>query len=342
LSLLLLLFFVFVAVVIFSAMKNLLQRRTPNPRRARLGAGSKLAPLGVALCLLANCFNRSWRVLELSLPFVPLGRSGSGGIAVDRPHLQHSTATSVALRPAWGDSFRPAGTLVKAKKRRAGNSMRSRSRRQFALSDVLSTLQSVLDQAPEYMATLGPWGPFCFFAAYVFAECLALPATPLTLTCGYLFGVPLGSAMALAAGSTAAAISFTLARTVLRPMVEKVAAENETFQNINSAVKGEGFKILLLLRLSPLLPFGLSNYAFGLSEVKFLDFIGATVIGCAPGTISSVYFASVARAALADGGSSMEQPWYFYAAGVLLTAVLLKLVSDVAQKAVDEAIAAKV
>ncbi|CAE8650452.1 unnamed protein product [Polarella glacialis] len=77
------------------------------------------------------------------------------------------------------------------------------------------------------------------------------------------------------------------------------------------------------------------------SEVKFLDFIGATVIGCAPGTISSVYFASVARAALADGGSSMEQPWYFYAAGVLLTAVLLKLVSDVAQKAVDEAIAAK-
>ncbi|CAE8689199.1 unnamed protein product, partial [Polarella glacialis] len=76
-------------------------------------------------------------------------------------------------------------------------------------------------------------------------------------------------------------------------------------------------------------------------EVKFLDFIGATVIGCAPGTISSVYFASVARAALADGGSSMEQPWYFYAAGVLLTAVLLKLVSDVAQKAVDEAIAAK-
>jgi len=191
---------------------------------------------------------------------------------------------------------------------------------------------------PQRVQELGPFGPVYFFLVYVLAECLALPATPLTLSSGYLFGLPLGCAVALAGGTVAAGVGFLLSRTWLRPQIMELAEGNETFQNVNRAVEKEGFKIILLLRLSPLLPFALSNYLYGLSNVGFLDFIAATALGFAPGTCAYVYFATTARSVL--DGSGEGQPWYVYAVGIAVTVALLKVVSDIAKQAVDDAIEA--
>ncbi|CAE8637941.1 unnamed protein product [Polarella glacialis] len=220
----------------------------------------------------------------------------------------------------------------------AGQSGRKLQQRR-ALPEALSALQDILDSAPAYVETLGPLGPLYFFGIYVFAECLALPATPLTLSCGFIFGVPLGCLVALSAASTAAAIAFFLSRTVLRPQIIKIAEENDDFQKVNLAVEGEGFKIILLLRLAPLLPFGLSNYLFGLTSVGFTDFIGATALGITPTTCGFVYLATVARTAISSEGAG--QPWYVYAGGAALTVFLLAQVKDIAQKAVEEAVQAK-
>lgn len=190
---------------------------------------------------------------------------------------------------------------------------------------------------PDKVAELGPLGPLYFFAIYVIAEVLSLPAAPLTLSAGYLFGLQTGCAIVIAAGFTAACIGFLLARTLLAPQVSKMAAENEMFQNINKAIEREGFTIILLLRLSPLLPFALSNYVFGTTKVPFKDFALATAIGFTPGATALVYLSTQARELATEGAT---QPWYVYAAGVAFTFGLLKVVTDVASKAVDNAIEA--
>jgi uncharacterized membrane protein YdjX (TVP38/TMEM64 family) len=207
-----------------------------------------------------------------------------------------------------------------------------------ALPEALETAQTFLEQIPDFIQTLGPWGPVCFYGLFVLLECFSLPATPLLLSSGFIFGLQAGCLISLCSLCTAATISFFLARTVLRPQLLKIAEGNEAFQNINKAVKLEGFKIIFLLRLAPLLPFAISNYAYGLSEVGFVDFILATAFGCAPGTCAFVYFATVARSIGSEGAGS---PWYVYVGGVLATLMLLKVVAEVAQKAVKDSIEAE-
>mmetsp|Transcript_106548 Transcript_106548/g.270592 ORF Transcript_106548/g.270592 Transcript_106548/m.270592 type:complete len:323 (+) Transcript_106548:81-1049(+) len=220
----------------------------------------------------------------------------------------------------------------------AGLAKRSRQAMPDGVTDILALAQLWVQEFPAYIHGLGPSGVLWFYAAFVGLECLSLPATPLLLSSGYVFGLPAGIAISLVSLCTAATISFFLARTILKPQLTKMAQDNATFQDINCAVQAEGFKIIFLLRLAPLLPFALSNYAYGLTQVGFFDFILATALGCAPGTTAFVYFATVARDAGSDDGPGT--PWYVYAGGIVATAVLLKVVSDVAQKAVKDSIEA--
>lgn len=111
----------------------------------------------------------------------------------------------------------------------------------------------------EWFEALGPSAIFVYAALYFVLELLAVPATPLTLGCGYLFGVRAGTVAVSIAATAAAAGAFLIARYGLRDYTMKLASRYPKFRALDRAIGQEGFKFVFLLRLSPLLPFALSN-----------------------------------------------------------------------------------
>ena len=192
-------------------------------------------------------------------------------------------------------------------------------------SDPTGTLQSTLDG-------LGPLAVVYFGLLYVAAELLALPATPFTLSAGALFGLTEGTAAVLVAGTVSAIIGFFIGKTVLRQYVEELLEENPKFKKLDRAIGVSGFKLLLLVRLSPIFPFSLINYTYGASSVPFPTFVAGTLIGFAPSTVGYVY-SGLAGKELLSGEST--QPWYFYAGGAAVLFGFLKLVTDVATEVVE-------
>lgn len=199
------------------------------------------------------------------------------------------------------------------------------------VSDPPTALQNLVDSV-ESMGNAG-YLYFAFF--YTIAELLAIPATPLTASAGYLFGVTKGTGIVLLSASIAASISFLVGRTFLRTTVEKLLDNYPEFKKLDKAIGKEGFKIMLLLRLSPLFPFALSNYLYGVTSVEFWPYFFGTLIGFTPGTIAYVYTGEVGKMlTLDDGGSA--QPWYIYAGGLVLLTAVLKVLADVATGIIND------
>ena len=184
------------------------------------------------------------------------------------------------------------------------------------------------------MEEMGPSGLFYFGLVYTVAEILAIPAIPLTASAGYLFGTVQGTSVVLVSASIAAAVSFIIGRTLLRSYVEEVLEEYPKFAKIDKAIGREGFKLMVLLRFSPIFPFALSNYLYGATSVQFWPFFLGTLVGFTPGTIAYVSTGSIGKALTLDSASAY--PWYAYAGGFALLAIFLKVAADVATGIIEE------
>jgi len=201
---------------------------------------------------------------------------------------------------------------------------------QFFFDNPTSSLEAVV----ESVKSMGPLGYFYFAAVYTTAEILAIPAIPLTASAGYLFGLKEGTLLVLFSASIAASISFLIGRTFLRSYVE-IALENyPDFKKIDRAIGEEGFKLMLLLRLSPLFPFALSNYFYGATRIGFWEYFFGTMIGFTPGTIAYVYTGEIGKSLTLDAAGS--EPWYVYAGLLLILSGFLKIVADVATGVIDK------
>jgi len=143
-----------------------------------------------------------------------------------------------------------------------------------------------LEAAKEFIASAGDAGPAYFVLAYIIATVALLPASVLTLAAGYLYGPAYGTAIVSLASTSAAAAAFLISRYLARPLVEGYMSKTPKFALIQKAISAEGVRIVFLLRLSPLIPFNISNYLYGLTRVPFAPYVAASWAGMLPGECS--------------------------------------------------------
>jgi uncharacterized membrane protein YdjX (TVP38/TMEM64 family) len=187
---------------------------------------------------------------------------------------------------------------------------------------------------------LGFWGPVVVVLFYVLACILFLPGSILTIGAGFLFKLALGTATVSVGATLGACAAFWVGRTVAREWVAKKIGGNPKFAAIDEAVGREGFKIVLLTRLSPVFPFNLLNYAFGLTRVRFRSYALASWLGMLPGTVLYVYIGSAARS-LADaavgGGAQPAAQRIFFWSGLVIAAAAAVLIVRIARGALRQA-----
>ena len=179
---------------------------------------------------------------------------------------------------------------------------------------------------PERLAHLrvaieayGAWGPVLYVAGYVVAELLFVPAFPLTLLGGLVFGPVWGTVFTWIAGALAAALAFLVARYLARGTVERWRTRSPQVARIGAAVERHGWRILMITRLVPLFPFNLQNFVYGLTRIPFWTYVGVSSVCILPGTIAF----TVAGGALSGGGSPTRIAWTLAAATTLIVLVLL-------------------
>src|SRR5438034_1878669 len=200
-----------------------------------------------------------------------------------------------------------------------------------------SHVQDLLKSALDWIGKLGPWGPVIFVGLYVVATVLFVPGSVLTLGAGAAFGVVLGSVCVSISATLGATAAFLVGRYLARDAIARKIEKNERFAAIDRAVADEGWKIVFLTRLSPVFPFTLLNYAFGLTRVKLSHYVLASWIGMMPGTVMYVYLGSLVNVGAGHRQRTTGE-WTLYGVGLLATIAVTIFVTRVARKALEKKI----
>ena len=138
---------------------------------------------------------------------------------------------------------------------------------------------------------------------------LAVPGTILTLAAGFVFGVAFGSAFVSAGSVLGASAAFLLGRFAARSWVAQRVERSTRLRALVAVTRDDGFLIVLLARLSPLLPYNVLNYLFGATAVRFRDYVLASWLGMLPATVLYVYIGSLTKTISALTGGNVDAAW---------------------------------
>jgi uncharacterized membrane protein YdjX (TVP38/TMEM64 family) len=202
-----------------------------------------------------------------------------------------------------------------------------------------------LNAVLRWTEELGVWGPVFVVGVYLVSCVLFLPGSVITMGTGFLFGVVKGTITVSIGSTLGACLAFLLGRFVARKAVERKVADSPKFGAIDHAVGEQGFKIVLLTRLSPIFPFNLLNYAYGLTRVRFGHYALGSWIGMLPGTVMYVYLghamrrvaATVAEATQKGAQKNTTAQQVFFWVGLVIAVGVAVFVTRVARKALREA-----
>ena len=207
-------------------------------------------------------------------------------------------------------------------------------------------VQQWLRSFNDWVGQMGAAGVFVFILVYAVATVLMAPGSILTIGAGFAFGLWKGF-LAVSVGATVgASLAFLVARFTVRDKIEGIAKRNEKFREIDAAIGKQGAKLIFLLRLSPVIPFNLSNYFYGLTAVRFWPYVLASWIGMIPGTFLYVYIGTAGKAAVAAaaGGEAMKHGWQYWTlldVGLTATVIVTIWVTKIARDALKKTAAVK-
>jgi uncharacterized membrane protein YdjX (TVP38/TMEM64 family) len=198
----------------------------------------------------------------------------------------------------------------------------------------------VLKTLLEYIPQVGPSGPILFILLYVIATVSFVPGSLLTLGAGVLFGVVPGFFYVWTGATLGAMAAFGLGRSLARQWLAQKMAGHPRFMAIDRAVGSAGFQIVLLTRLSPVFPFNLLNYLYGLTQVSWRDYVLGS-LGMIPGTLLYVYVGSWFGNLAALFAQSSQRPktpleMILYGVGLMMTLIVTLYVSQIARRALVE------
>jgi uncharacterized membrane protein YdjX (TVP38/TMEM64 family) len=198
----------------------------------------------------------------------------------------------------------------------------------------------------EWIRHAGLVGVVVYSLAYVGATLLLLPGSILTVGAGLAYGPLWGTLLVSPVSVLAATLAFLLGRGIARNWVARRIAQHPRFGAIDEAIGESGFKIILLLRLSPIFPFNLLNYALGLTRVSLRDYVLASLLGMLPGTFLYVYLGSLVTSAseLLSGQRPATGLWghVLYWGGLGATVIVTVLITRISRQALNEALDPKV
>lgn len=185
----------------------------------------------------------------------------------------------------------------------------------------------------------GHWAPVLFVLGYAVATVAFLPGSLLTLAAGALFGLARGTALAFGGAVLGSTAAFLVARYLARPLVVRRLGPDPRFRRIDEAVGARGVRLVLLLRLSPVLPFNVLNYALGATRVRLRDYLLGAV-GMLPGTVLYVWTGKLAGdvASAAAGAAAPRGPgyWTMLGLGLAATAAVTVMVTRMARRALKQ------
>ncbi len=184
----------------------------------------------------------------------------------------------------------------------------------------------------QWVAQFGAAGPLLFMLIYAAGTVLFLPGSVLTLAGGAVFGPVWGTLYNLTGATLGATLAFLIARYLAADWVERKSGGR--LKQIKTGVENEGWRFVAFVRLVPLFPFNVLNYALGLTRIKLAHYIIASYICMLPGAIAYTYLGYAGREAVA-GGEAAIQKGLLALALLAAVAFLPRIISRLRQPAID-------
>lgn len=191
----------------------------------------------------------------------------------------------------------------------------------------LVPLTAWAQQLIAWIQNLGPSGYIVYTVIYLLATLLVIPLTPLTIGAGFAFGFSTALPLTLSAATIGAATAFLLSRCIARERFHAMVHRSNRLNAVEASITDKGWRIVLLLRISPVVPSHILNYLCGVTGISFVSYALATFIGKIPLVALFSYIGAVTAGTVAGPDDMTIYQLPIYAAGLIATAIACWLVA---------------